>query len=132
MKIHLSAPNIEDPHNSYLDELQIQNIAYKSDVGFAEALDHQGLYSEWPANGKDVYFACLMSTSELDGDEYTSEGIILERKQDLVGPFHRIGWLRVFHSSPFRSTFGWDESDMLKEDEFLRYDRGHIYVYRIV
>ena len=128
----MSAPDTEAPENSFLNMLRINNAEYDSDSGFAEVLDHESMYRDWPADGKKVYFACFTSKSELEENEYSSEGIILLREDAVPGAYHRIGWLRVFHPLPFEVVFKSQEFSILKEEDYLRHLDGHTYVYKIV
>lgn len=132
MEINLSAANVEDPNNTYIGELRLQNEIYLSEVGFTEVLDHEVMYSDWPPAGKDVCFSCLMSTTEMDGEEYTSEGIILEREKGMAGVYHRIGWMRVFHPLPFNTMFGQERLKGLDQHNFLEHKERHTYRYKIV
>ena len=132
MEINLSTVNIENPNNTYLEKLQLQNEIYLAEVGFSEILDHGIMYGDWPSAGKDVYFACLVSTNEMDGEEYTSEGIILEKDKGGTGSFHRLGWIRVFHPLPFKTMFVQEGLIILDQDEFLEHREGHTYRYKII
>lgn len=127
-------PDVSSSGNFYFDELNIGNTVYKSGSGFEEVLDHEPLYLEWPQSGKDIYFACIMSTAEVEIDEeYMSEGLILERTGDQPGEYRRIGWLRIFHAL-CRDSFFIDAAGdhSLKPEDFLQRNASHIFVYTVV
>jgi hypothetical protein len=134
LKINLADPDTSSPGITFLGNLSLGNTCLSSDSGFAEVLDHEPLYYEWPVEGKQVYFACFMTTSEPEiGDEFESAGLILEPTWSSPGEYRRIGWLRIFHESPASSLFA-DAAlvDSLVADEYLRSEEGNIYSYRII
>jgi hypothetical protein len=70
---------------------------------FAEVLDDEELYNNWPAAGRRLHYACLKATSQpgVIALGYESEGLILDQASDKNEGYRRIGWLRVFHKTPW-------------------------------
>ena len=84
IKIKLSEPDFDDV---VLGKLRIGSLNLKSDSGFTEVLDHEPFYHEWPAGGKSLYFACFVTTSDLQQGEFKSEGLILELTRGSPGEY---------------------------------------------
>lgn len=93
---------------SILHELSLDAKSFTNDEGFAESLDDDDLYKNWPVEGKQLFYGCLKATKEPDrhSGEYVSEGLILEQAKVTGGKkdgYRRVGWLRIFHEAEWVS-----------------------------
>ena len=114
-QLKMSGPLIKlsrsDVDTSNSDEAHLQSISldgqvFIHDSGFAEVLDDDRLYFEWDCYKLNVYYACLMASSEAETSEahYKSEGLLVEAVSQEQGSFKRVGWLRTFHLAPYHEV----------------------------
>jgi hypothetical protein len=117
VKIKLLNADVSVPEQPFFRDLHLADKRFSVDSGFTESLDHEPLYHDWPTDVKELFFGVLMTTLEPETAQcdYKSEGLILEPLEDTIGGYQRIGWLRLFHESPYNLQF-----EQYKETYLLR------------